>query len=491
MTAPARPARAGRDWRSVLGSALAAAASCGSLLSLTGLIDSGSWLRAASLAVALLALLTAGLRAATRTPWLPTVAGVVAGAVGVIAVYGGPNPDALPTSAVNPLRGVWVLGRSGIELMESSAAPMPAERSAELLVVIGAIGVFLLVDALALGLDVPALAALPLVAFWSPAVFLGFPTNGWGLFWTGLTYLLLLAVRSAPAAGADWLRHGSAVVAGAALLVVVALVAAPATAALPAWATASLPNFGTGPNGPIQLADNLDLRNSLTGHSSDTAFTYTVAASAPLARKAPSNIPGATPADGATPEPAAAAPTASTVGPLRVFTVDQFDGRQWIRTADPAGSHWQPGQVLGGAPETAYLSGSQAVDVQVTVANLEQFQLPIATFPRTVAITGPWRYDATSDEVIGTQQTAAGQKYTMQVFVPPLTGADLENAAVGTPPGGENYLELPTTAHLVDVQALARQIVGDATTPYAQAMALQSYLRSTANFTYDTTVPAA
>lgn len=491
MSAPGRSVPAGRGPRALLGSVLAATATCGSLLALSGLVEHGSWLSSACVTVLLLAAVTATVRALTRSAWLPSVVGLAVGALGIVLAYGGSGGTSTPGS--NPLARTWELGREGFRLIQESMVPMPAQRSADVIVVTAAAGVFLLVDALALGAEVPALAALPLVAFWLPAVFLGFPTNGWGLFWTGLSYLLLLAVGAAPPVGdAARLRQGSAIVGGAVGVVVVALVAAPVLSSLPAWAAVSLPNLGAGPTGPLQLSDSLDLRESLGTRSSQAVLTYTV--STPEAQQATASAtPGAAP----TPTPSATsglAPSATAIGPLRAFTVDQFDGREWHRTTGDLGRGWAPGQVLGGgpsAPPAILPSDPHVLDVAVTLKNLEQSELPITTFARTLQVNGPWTYDATRDEVDGRTPTTAGQQYSMQVYVPTLTADDLRRAGVTTPPGPDDYLQLPDSQHLADVRALAQQIVGNASTAYDKALALQSYLRSAANFTYDTRVPPA
>lgn len=487
----------GRGPRALLGSALAAGATSGSLLALTGLIEHGSWLSASVTDVVLLAALTATVRALTRSAWLPSVVGLVAAVLAIVVQYGGQRPGTPALSDTGAVGRMLTLARAGFQLIQDSMVPMPAQRSGELIVVTAALGVFLLVDALAFGADFPALAALPLLAFWLPAVFLGFPTNGWPLFWTGLCYLLLLGLGSAPPVGdAVRLRQTSAVVAGAVGALVVALVAAPVLSSLPAWAAVSLPNLGTGPVGPLQLSDSLDLRDSLGTRSGQPVLTYTVSTPAvPAPDVAPPTATdgAATPVPSASPTGTVSA-TASVVGPLRAFAVEEFDGRQWHRSDTGVAAPWAPGQVLGGGPGTPTTirpEDPRVLDVAVTVHNLEQSELPISTFARTVQIDGSWTYDATKDEVDGRRPTASGQTYSMQVFVPVLAADDLAAARVGTPPGSNDDLQLPDSAHIDDVRAIARQIVGSAQTPYAQAMALQSYLRSTANFTYDTRVPPA
>ena len=122
------------------------------------------------------------------------------------------------------------------------------------------------------------------------------------------------------------------------------------------------------------------------------------------------------------------------------------------------------------------------------MANLRERRLPVSTFPRTVDVSGGWEYDAARDEVVGRRGTFDGMTYAMQVEIPSLTKEDLVDAEVGDPDDDGASLEVPQTSRSQDVAALAREITADATTPYEQAMALQTYFRATTNFTYDTRV---
>lgn len=502
----------GRGPRSLLGSALAAAATCASLLALSRLIEPGSWLPSACTAVVLLAALTAAVRAAGRSAGFPSLVGVVAGILGVLVQYGGSRAGSPAMPGPAAIGHTVDLFREGIRLIQDSLVPMAAERSAELVVVVAAIAVFLLVDALALGADVPALAALPLVTFWLPAVFLGFPATGWAIFLTGLPYLLLLALSVVPAVGdTARVRQSGAVVGGAAAALVVGIGLGPVVSALPAWASVNLPDLGPGAFGPVQLSGDLDLRESLGRRSQQTVLTFVVTRPPDPASSASADgggtAGGAAAADeqtaaaaggqaGAQPSPTpSVAPDSRAVGPLRAFTLTEFDGRTWhLDQTDPALDDWEQSRLIGPGARAGEIPDPldpQVVQVDVTIGDLEQNQLPISAFPRAVQVDGPWGYDPVKDEIVGRRATSAGMRYTMQVLAPTLSGDDLRAAAVGAPPGGADYLELPQTQHLAEVQAFARQLTADASTPYERAMALQGYLRSPSNFTYDTQVPPA
>lgn len=496
----------GRGPRSLLGSALAAAATCAGLLALSRLIEPGSWLSSACSAVVLLAAVTAAARTLGRSAGFPSLVGTLAGVLGVLVQYGGPRAGspAMPgPAAIGHTIGLF---SDGIRLIQRSLVPMAAERSAELVVVVAAIAVFLLVDALALGADVPALAALPLVTFWLPAVFLGFPATGWAIFLAGLPYLLLLALSVVPSVGdTARARQSATVVGGAAAALAAAIALGPVVSALPAWASVTLPVLGTGAFGPVRLSGDLDLRDSLGRRSQQTVLTFVVSRPAAVST---STAGGATvgrldPADGQAPGDAGGQtssappvpPDSRAVGPLRAFTLTQFDGRTWHPDPTrPAPDDWEQSQLIGPGARAGQVPDPldpRLVQVEVTIGELEQSQLPISAFPRAVQVEGPWGYDPVKDEIVGRRATTPGMRYTMQVLTPMLTGADLRAAAVVAPPGDADYLELAQTDHLAEVQAFAQQLTARSTTPYDQAMALQSYLRSPANFTYDTQVPPA
>lgn len=471
-------AERGEAVRALTGSTLVALSTCAALLALDRLIQPGPWFTVGCVAVVLLAATTGVVRRLTSVGWLPTAAGAAVALVGVVVRYGAVpgSTQLLPTPAA--AGRALALAGEGVALVQDSLVPMPSARSAEVLVVAGAAAVLLLVDALALGAGVPALAALPLGALWVPAVVLGYPTSGWAVFWTGLAYLMLLAATTAPAGPrGDTVRRSTTALASGAAAVVLALVLAPTVAAFPGWSSVRLPTFGHGPAGPLVLSDNLDLRDSLGSRSAQVVLHYTV------------SRPGSPTGTAGTPAPTSTSALPLWIGPLRAFTLGSFDGRQWSRSGDDQAVPFDAGSLLGGDSTT--LDPADELDVQVRLQALRETRLPISTFPRTLTIDGPWRYDPQRDEVVGSQATSSGQTYSMQVQVQQLTAAELAAAQPGNPPGDQDYLQVPDTQHRADIMARAQQIVGDATTAYDKAMALQQYFRSGANFTYDTKVPPA
>jgi transglutaminase-like putative cysteine protease len=486
--------RAPRGGRAALATGLVAFGTCASTLALGNLLSRPNGRPTIWLGVILLAGLVAGVRALTRTWWLPSLVGFVAAWVAIVLRYGAPPgriqlvPD---VEAWDRTRAAW---SDGLTTVDTSVVPLDVSRPVELVLLVGALLVFLVADLLAVALGRAAWVGLAYIAMWTPALYLGFGVGGGALLWTGGAYLLLLALTAAPSAGrAERGRLASAALWSTAAVVVGALVLGPVLAAVPGWSSIKLPSFGAGNARPVKLSDQLDLRRSLGQRSSQTVLTYSVRAVEGEADD-PTRSDEPTPSASAT---RAASVGSGSVGPLRAFTLTQFDGEDWTPTAPTATGEVSPGLIL--SPDPTVVNTPPSADrgvlaqVDVTVGALDETRLPIAIFPRTIESPGRWQYDGERDEVFGSSATTSGLQYSMIAELPPLTSEDLVDAPTPEPPGAEisGVLDVPETSHTEDVAELAREITADAATPYQQAMDLQTYLRSTANFTYDVRVAPA
>ncbi|MCC2316011.1 transglutaminaseTgpA domain-containing protein [Cellulomonas xiejunii] len=493
--------------RAVLGTALCVLATWASLLALTGLVAGSRWFAVACGGVLVVAVATTLTRAATRRWWAPTAVGATVALVGLVLRYGAPpgRPQFLPD--LDAVGRAWATARQGVAVVNDSFVPMPDVRPGEMLLVVGGLAVYLLVDAAVLTLRVPAVSGPPLLALWVPGIVLGFPAGAAPMFWTAAGYLALLAYGAAPLhAHAGRLQRVGTATAAAVALAGTAMVAGPPIMDVPGWASLALPTFGDGPVGPLELSDDLDLRESLGMRSSQVVLTYRVSdPSAPQGlgagdaqddTAASDTTELGLDAEGATPAPAAGpAVDARLVGPLRAFTMATFDGRQWERTENEALEIWDPAALLSSDPRLVGTPPDPAAgtlaQVDLEVGALRERRLPVSTFPRTVTVDGQWGYDSLRDEVVGQRSTGDGLTYSMLVQVPTLTAADLRTTDVGTPPESDLYTEVPDSAHRQDIAALAAEVTADAVGPYDQALDLQTWLRSVANFTYDTRVPPA
>jgi transglutaminase-like putative cysteine protease len=461
-----------RGWRSPAATALTAVATCTALGAMSGLLAGGTWVLRAVLAVAGAALVVGGTRSLTRSTWLPSLVGLVVGAYALLAFYATPpggNPLLVGPGTV---QHAGQLVQQAAQLIETSVVPMAVWPPVELILVAAAVLVFLAADLLAVGCGMPALTGIAYVAVWTPAVVLGFPGSTWALAATGFCYLLLLALAQPPVSRDRSGRRAGVVLAGAAGLVAVTLAAGPAVSAVPVWSWVDLPDVGTGAVGPVRLADDLDLRESLRDQSSQVVLTYTV-------ERVDDDGDG----------PAA---TASLIGPLRSFTLRDFDGRSWQREPGADLTEWDADGLLasdpsliGAAPDA---SRGTLTDVDVSIGALREQRLPVSTFPRTVQIDGPWTYDPARDEVVSRDRTEAGGRYDMVVEVPDLSPDMLRAASGDVPEEVQGYLDVPDTEHADDLRALAAELTADAPTAYDQALALQTYFRDGTQFRYDTSI---
>ncbi len=471
------PAHAGPTARTVASGVLVAVAVAASMLSLTSIVTPGGWTRAGLLGIVLVSATTVtsrvmierrararGLRTKESGSAWPSVLGAVVAAWFVLARYGGPTAD--PTVVVTPehvSRVVARLGEAG-EIARSEVAPVNGSVPMGLLIVGGTLLVMLLADALAGALRRPAAVGLPLLALWAPPLVLTGHVP-WGVFVVTVAALLLLLTldgplvartrRSertpAPVRRAERSR-AVATTAGAVVLAVVAGLVGTASAALPGGPAGWYRTFTT-TGDTIRLAEDLDILRSLTERSSSVVLAYDTGSDA-------------------------------DVGPLRSYTATTFDGRRWQRGEERGGREFADRDVLWPDDLPGELATRQ---VAFEVGELRDDKLPISIDPRQVSTDSDgWGYDPARDEVVG-GLTGAGDSYTLTVHE-----RDLDPAVLREAPAADLdavYTQVPGTAHADDVEAAAREAVGDADTVYDQAVALQRWLRDPTRFTYSTTIP--
>ncbi|MEU2199325.1 transglutaminaseTgpA domain-containing protein [Isoptericola sp. NPDC019482] len=472
------PAHAGPTARTVASGVLVAVAVAASMLSLTSIVVPGAWTRAGLLGILLVSATTVtsrvmigrrararGLRAKESGSAWPSVLGAVVAAWFVLARYGGPTAD--PTVVITPehvSRVVARLGEAG-EIARSEVAPVTGSVPIGLLTVGGTLLVLLLADALAGALRRPALVGLPLLALWAPPLVLTGRVP-WGVFVVTVTALLLLltldgplvararrAERTpAPVRRAERSR-AVATTAGAVVLAVVAGLVGTASAALPGGPAGWYRTFTT-TGDTIRLAEDLDILRSLTERSSSVVLSYDTGSDA-------------------------------DVGPLRSYTATAFDGRRWQRGEERGGREFAERDVLW--PEDLPPGAQATRKVAFEVGELRDDKLPISIDPRQVSTdAGGWGYDPARDEVVG-GLTDTGDAYTLTVHERDLDPDVLREAPAADL--DEVYTQVPESAHAADVEAAAREVVGDADTVYDQAVDLQRWLRDPTRFTYSTTIP--
>ncbi|MGV8965442.1 MAG: transglutaminaseTgpA domain-containing protein [Cellulomonas sp.] len=455
-----------RGLRTWVAGGLCALAVCASVFSLAPLIQPGRWFTLACGAVIVLAAVLAGVRTLTRGWWAPTLVGLVVATFALLAAYASPPGrfQAVPSSASLARLGDNL--RAGLAYVDASRPPTEATTQLELLVVGGALLVLLLVDLIALGLAAPAWSGLVLLALWLPSIALERTASVWAFVGTAIGYLALLALTAAPAPGSrgargrhDASRRTGAAVAGAAAVTIAAIVLGPTSSAAPGWGAVRIPDFGSVSSGSLRLAQDLDLRDSLGARSNEIELTYRA-------------------------DPVA-------VGPLRVFTLRDFDGEYWSRDSRPS-TVAADYALLWPARDLASRSDQEAAptisNVTVQIEGLREDQLPVPVMPRTVDVSDKVTYDAERDEVALGSTTRQGTTYSIRTELLDLSAESLRGASTDYPADLGQYLAVPQTSRVADVAAAAAAVTAGATNPYDQALALQTYLRNTQEFTYSTDV---
>jgi hypothetical protein len=427
------------------------------LRSMSPLLVAGQWWGTSLMLTGLVALFVAVLRQMMRSRLPPTAWGLIAAVIGIAALYGDARPGlSAPQPTAETVEHLRLLVDSGVQAIAAGRVPVDPTRGLELLVVTGTVLTYLVAELIAVGLGRGGLAGLAVVALWAPAVVFGCEVSSWLLLVGGVTYLLLLAVTRTRSRRDDRpaAEEAPAATTAAAGLTVVALTLGACANVLPFYGATDLPS-GWGDEGlesPLRISTDLDMRADLESRSDRVLLRYS--------------------GDG------------DAVGALRMYTLSAFDGQQWKLGAEEPALRGTDGVLWPEHVEPLPDDGVRTVEVEVL--GLNQDHLPIPTEPRSVRVDGSWLYDPEADEVLAFVGTSTrGISYVLRISPRELTADRLRSDTGGQPPDAPAFLTVPATEREADIRALAQQIVADATTTYDQALALQSYLRSTQNFTYD------
>lgn len=365
------------------------------------------------------------------------------------------------------------------QLANESVAPIDATAP----VVVAALGATLLLfvvgDALAGPLRAPVAAAAPVLVLWLPALVVEAHVPLASVVVTVVALLCLLAVQrpgrpAGPEAGrsagpAGSVSGATGVLAGAALVTAVSLVIGGAAAALPGSGSKPLADLLSSGSSSGRLGDDLNVLDDLGDRSDAVVMRLTRTAGT------------------------------DTLGPLRLLTLTDFDGKTWQPDPDlsdttdaSAGAVLWPGDLPGSVTD-----GDPGLVVDVQPRLLPQRRVAVPAEPRAVETDARLRYDPVRDEVYRTSGPSTAS-YRIDVHPRGLTSDALNEQATGFPSGStvpaavqRESLAVPHTSHSDDVAALARQITASATTDYQRALLLQTYFRDANRFTYSTRAPRA
>lgn len=361
------------------------------------------------------------------------------------------------------LSHVGTLLEQAMAVVEGQSAPIDAVPGVRLALTAAGGAALVLARAVALPWGRPALVGLPLVAVHGlGAVFApgGLGVAPFLLAAAGWLLVVLVARPPAPRWGPVVAAPGSPAPRStlAPLVVVGALVlalAVPAAISLP-----SSPTFlvGGGGNGGVTSVNPLlDLRADLTDRSDTVVLTYETDQDDPQ--------------------------------PLRVVTVDSFDGGLW-RPAERGGTQRLGSRGALDAPQ-GLAPGTPVEEhtLQAEVQTLRQEYLPLPYPVSEVDVEGEWDVDQATATVTGARgtRTEPGQRYSVgyQQVVP-----DAAALAAAPPPPPEvlsSYATAPDDLPPAIAEAAAAVTAG-AGTDYDRAVALQDWLKGD-DFTYTTELP--
>jgi transglutaminase-like putative cysteine protease len=462
-------------------SRLTAAAALASLLGATALLPAyrgHGWLVPAGAAVLVVALLGQ----LSRWLALPRLAAPLLQVVGLAFLLTHWFAHASAWWGVFPSREAaarigTLLGR-GVRDSGVLVAPVDQRPALVLLAVGGVALVALLVDALAVGLERPALAGLPLLALYAVPVAVVPHGVPWVPFALGAAgFLVLLAAESA-ARGRRWGRlaeTGPQPVLGrrdtaagppthpALRLGAVALgVAVIVPALVPGVSGGMLHKLGhgvgTGGGGTLTTTNPLvSVAADLSDPGSRPVLTYRTDDPSP--------------------------------NYLRLTALDQVTNLAWTLSGLEAGPDQRITHGLP-TPPSATSGGNRLVHVTVRAA--DRFSAPWLALPYpalSVEASGDWRYDARAGTVFSTSTRTDDLTWrATALHVEPAASA-LEQAAAPSGALLRDYTRLPTSLPAALVQA-ADQVTAGTGSSFDAAVALQDWFRRTFRYSLDVRYPA-
>ena len=432
----------------------------GAAMSLNGVLRGWVWFSPVLSTVVTVAFTMAALRA-LRWRSIFVTAGALAALVLILAfTFFRPHNilGFIPSGATMTQLGRFL--RRASETILAESAPV-APNAGIVLLVCAALGLLvIMVDALAYPLALPATSGLGILAILIvPAMIKPQSVGVLGFAAATAGYLMILGCSHwfAPDSrtGADTARNPGqfrrGALTGAAALTVTLLL----QLVVPGFDQGTFPQGSRlNPFGPATgLNPMISLGNSLRSPSGDGRITF--------ATNAPS-----------TPY-------------LRSVTVDSFSGDNWAPDDRDDTRRLGTGRI-----ESGFESAAAEARV-VTAVNTGQFTspyLPVPFAPEAVnGLTGRWSWDPATLSIRGVDANSRNQQYVVLSVAPQLT-PDLLAQATGPIEGvPDQFIRPPDNVPEV-VRTTADAVTADSPTPYARAVAIQKYLRSS-EFSYSLQSP--
>jgi transglutaminase-like putative cysteine protease len=403
----------------------------------------GWWLVCAGFVVAVL-----GVTAVVRSLWRRPIAPLAAGALTLFAALTLVFAADTAILGIVPTLGTVerfdeLLTAGSISIQEQG---VPADAVPGILFILaGAAGlVALAIDALVFVARTPALTGVPLLLVVAAPGFVRPEfTDPFAFVLVSAAWLLLVYSASARAQPAVAIGFGAIAIVTA---LVVPLVLPPVEA--PENSVAA-EGYSTGLN-PI-----IDLGNDLRRADPVVALTYTT--------------------------------TADDREYLRMTTLDEFTEGQWSPRVG-SGTRDNDPETITPAPGRAADVPVLASETTVQMGNVRGRWLPVPYAPTSVTgLVGSWVWDPETLNLRTARSSVRGQQYTVASELATPTSDQLRAVDPTVTPGLEQYIELPEELPPI-VREQALLAVGDATTNYDKAIALQQYFRG-GDFTYSEEAP--
>ncbi|TFC26633.1 transglutaminase domain-containing protein [Cryobacterium sp. TMT1-3] len=170
-----------------------------------------------------------------------------------------------------------------------------------------------------------------------------------------------------------------------------------------------------------------------------------------------------------------------------LLTLDEVIGLNWTARIDGANTRNTVDDIqrpfgLDTTVETVDASTSIVID------GVNSHWLPAPARATSIeGLTGRWYWDSRTRAIASTTANTLGQNYTVSSLEIKPTADQLRESSTDYPASVLGNLQLPVNRPPI-VDETARQVTADTATSYDAAIALQTYLRSSA-FTYDTQAP--
>ena len=443
----------------VMGTAVTVAVA-GAALGFNGVLRGWAWYSPVFSTVLSVAFSMAMLRSLRARPWMVAAGGLVALILGLTFTFFRQHSFAgfIPSPETMNYLGKFLRRASETVLAESTPVAPNAGIVMLICTVLGLL--VILIDALAFPLALPATSGLGILAILVvPAIVKPQSVGFLGFVGAAIGYLLILGCSHwfvpDSRVGADTARNPGQLRRGAVTAVAALTVTLVLQPVIPGFDQGTFPQgsrlnpFG----GATGLNPMISLGSSLRSPSGDGRITF--------------------------------ATNSPTTPYLRSVTVDSFDGDTWA--PEDRQSTRRPGT---GGIDTGLNTAATELRV-ITAVNTGQYTspyLPAPYAPETVnGLTGRWSWDPATLSIKGVDTNSRDQQYVVTSVTPQLTAGLLAGASEPVAGIPDQFLRQPSNVPEL-VRSTADAVTAGAATPYARAMAIQKYLRST-EFSYSLQSP--